>query len=296
MRLTTKIMTGLILSIFLISLLFIIGYSFTDRKNYRRKYPNNTIQIPQAERQTGINVASYRVIALETEQSGTENLYHYFFMDDANGLFIQPATTADAENTLFVPETLYDFISTQTTNDTLTIKINLDALSEKYGFMEAGNSKPVPGILYGASISGVNLYLHTSNVDVINHLNEMHTHISHMETDSIKIYAAGKIHIDSCIAHVIEPLVKPYYLKVTVKNSVAKELILDLDHLNDWDIDNCEIAARKITTSKRYNDITITGDERETIVWQPKNNDVELNLKFKGNAAQITYETQSISD
>ena len=295
MRLTTKIMTGLILSIFLLSLLSIIGFSFTDRKNYRRKYPNNSIQIPQAEHQTDINIAPYRVIALETEQTDIASHY-YLFKDNTNGLFIQPATNAAAENTLFVPETLYDYLSIQTNSDTLTIKIKLNELSEKYGFFKEENGKLKPSILYGVFISGVNLYLHTSNINVINTLNEMHTHISHIETDSIKIYAAGEIHIDSCKAHVIEPRVKPDYRKINVKNSVAQVLILDLDRVNNWNIDNCEIIARHITGSRRYNEIKIAGDERETIVWQPKNENAELHLKFKGNAAQITYETQPVSD
>ena len=292
MRLTTKIIAGIILSIFLLSLLFIIGYSFTDRKNYNLSFANHTINIPQEDK-TGIDIEPFRVLVFKVEQSDIDNRFYYNFTNEKNGLFIHPATTPDEENKLFIPEVLNDFISIQTSNDTLTIKIKFDEVREKYAKMnEALEKRQLPGVGYGIYVSGVNLYLHTSNINVINKLNDIQTQIINMKTDSVKIYSSGDINIDSCKAAVMEPNTNR---KLTVKNSEAKTIYMDLDRTRKWNIDGCVIEEQNVTGSGRH-DITFHRNETGKINWYPKNENAELNLKFKGNAAQITYETQPVND
>ena len=293
MRLTTKIIIGIIMSFFILSLLLIIGYSFTDRKNYRRSFPESAIKIPQ-ENKTCINLEKYKVIILEVELSDTERSYYCYFPNEENGLFISPATTGDEENKLFFPEALNDFIYTQINNDTLTVKIKIDEVRENFGIINGALEKrEISRFMYGYSISGFNLHLHTLNVNVINNT-DIETQIRNMKTDSIKIYSTGEITIDSCFANVIEPSSKR---KLTVTNSIAKSIYLDLDIVNDWNIDNdSDIDAYFFSGSKKSNNISLRSDYRGKIIWQPKNTDAEFNIKIKGNAAEINFETQSISD
>jgi hypothetical protein len=287
MRLTTKIILGIILSIFLLSLLHIIGYSFTDRKHYQRSLPDRTINIPQANK-IGINIEPYQVIMLELEQSDSERRYFYNYTSIENGLFIHPAATADEENKLFLPDALKGFFSTQTSSDTLIIKIKMDEVKEKYGMIDETNMIVVRGISYGISFSGFNLYLHTTSVNVVNKLNNLQTRISNMETENIKIYSSGEITVDSCKATIIEPNSNR---KVTVTNSISQALNLDLDRISNWDIENnCDIDVIYYTGSKRNHNISLRSDDRGKIVWQPKNDDAELLLRFKGDSARISYQ------
>ena len=292
MRLSTKIIIGIILSIFLLSLLHIISFSFTDRKHYQKIFLDRSIKIPQMDK-TGINIESYRVITVASKRSDNEGGFYIYFTNEENGLFIQPAASTDEENSLFIPKALYDCISTKSNNDTLTLTINLDEVRDKYGTIDEANAKSNHSLSSSIPVSGFNLYLHTSNINVINQLNGVQTLISNIVAESIKISSKGDVTIDSCKANVIEPYSKR---KLNVSNSFAKVLILDLDEINNWKIDNCDIEARNYTGGRPNHSITITGDESEKINWLPKNKEAELNLKFKGSAAKINFDTQSISE
>ena len=284
MRLTTKIITSIILSIFILSLLHIIAYSFTDRKNFKWPFTGHSIKLPQTDR-TGMNIKPYKVIVLESEES----IYSYYFANENEGLFIQPAPTSDEENKLFIPEVLNDFITTKTNNDTLTVKINFDELMEKYGTIDEALKKcQISDTRYGISVSGFNLYLHTSNVNVINTLNDLQTRISNIKAESIKIYSTGDVVIDSCKVNMIEPVLEPSYRKLTIENSSIKMLNLDLDRMGTWNISNCNIETSNFTGSRRYNNITLSQPEMfGRINWLPKNKDAELHITLKGDPAQI---------
>ena len=293
MRLTTKIITGIILSIFLLSLLHIIGYSFTDRKNYTAFFPNLKIILPQTDK-TGINIESYRVITLDSERSDTTNRYGYYYINKESVFFINPATNPSEENILFIPEVLNEFITTQISNDTLTIKIKLDEVREKYCDMEEvieDNRFFLQTHLIW--ISGFNFYLHTTNVNVINRLYGVQTKISNIATDSIQIYTSGEITIDSCKANFMEPNSNR---GITVANSVVKAINIDLDRVNNWTIEpNCDVDVYYFTGKSNHN-ISLHNDYHGKIVWQPKNKNAEFNVKIKGNAAQLNFETQSLSE
>jgi len=283
MRLTTKIITGIILSIFVLPLLLIIGYSFTDRRSYRsQSYTMHDIKLPPSE-QIGINIDKCRVIKFEEESK-----YHYHrAINGENGLFVLPVQSAKESNKLFIPETLNDYTSIQVNNDTLVVRIKIDEIGEKYGKKdESLEKRQRQGVGYRITLSGFNLYLRTSKVNIVNQLNDIQTHISNMETDSIKIYSLGEITIDACKAHVIEPDSKR---KITIRNSAAKTLNMDLDQVTDWRIENCDIKERNYSGSRRNHIMTFSEKETGTINWLPKNENAELTMKFKGDSAQIKY-------
>jgi hypothetical protein len=88
MRLTTKIISGFIMSIFFISLTFIIGFFFTDRKN--KKHSNlNVIDIPQ-DNITSIELGSFKTIVIE-EVDFESNNYYCGPSDNCN-IFFEPPT------------------------------------------------------------------------------------------------------------------------------------------------------------------------------------------------------------
>lgn len=274
MRLTTKIILGVILSIFLIAIIFIVGFSFSERKNYQRPYTTTT-KIPQ-DNLTGISVEPYRVILFEVENTDPDNKYPYGFAGDINGIFLNPITTPDEENKLFIPGALRDFISAQTLNDTLHIQLKITDLCEKY--------KEENKNIY--LFSGIRLQLNTSTVDYVNKESGINTFVSHIETNRIKINSSGGVHIDSCKAEVIDPVISSNYNRLTVTNCIAGKIYLDLDRGNHWNIENNNIEEQILTGSKTHG-ITHHKNESGKISWQPKNKEAKLNVTIQGDTTQI---------
>lgn len=278
MRPTSKIILGIILSIFILSLLFIIGFSFSERRNYRKIY-SDVISIPH-DSIIGINVASFRVIVLEEDRTGVvPGQLRYFSYTDQNGLTLNPKTSGE-ENNLFFPEALNGFVATKTNNDTLTIQIKVNELIKKYD----GEGSRVH-----LFFSGINLCLHTSNVNVINKVSGFLTKVSNIETDSIKIDSYGDILIESCKAMVIDPVMNQSHCQLTVKNSVAQTIHLDLDRIKNWNVEGCDVGVENLTGSGRHN-IIQHRSERVKINWFPKNKDAELNIKVPGDTTQIAFQ------
>ena len=279
MRLTTKIIIGIILSIFILSILTIIGFSFSDRKNYNTSH-NRSMIIPQKNK-IALTNEPFKVIVIETEEPDSENTYYYFFSNKENGLFINPATTVDDENKLFAPESFTGCISAHTNNDTLILKIKLDELRRKYGIIDEKDVKIRPHSRFYVTVTGLNLYWNMSNVDVINKLNGLQTRISNLETDSIKINSLGDVTIDYCKASVIEPVTKQ---QLTISNCTAQVLNFDLDRLNNWKTESCNIKVTNFTGSKNAN-LKYDNSVRGTLNWIPKNKDGEVTLTIKGETS-----------
>ena len=288
MKLTTKIIIGIILSIFVITLLHIIIYSFTDRKYNRMNVSNNYISIPDGNKPC-FDVKPYRVIIFSLDRTFDESQYYYMFNNDNCGLFINPAPEKEKENTLVVPETLNNFISTQIKWDTLIVKINFDELRKKYRIQdeEFENNKRTT-MRYGIVVSGLNLYLHSSNINIINNLDGLRTKIKNIETDSIKIYSMGHVTIDSCKAILINPVRGKDF---TLTNSSAKILNIDFDLIQGgWKEENNKINIKNYTGSRDNHEMNIKQDigcKDEVINWLPKNKDAKLNIRLNGDTAQL---------
>jgi len=272
MRLTTKIISGIILSIFFISLTFIIGFSFTDRKD--QKHSNsNVINLPQ-DNITSIELGSFKTIVIEEIQF--ESKKNYFGLSDNCNIFFDPPTENNNTDMLFIPAALKDFISIATTDDTLTIKLNLLELGKKYKNNEYSFQ----------AFSGINMYFKTSKLDIINFTKVIPVNIKNIETDSIKITSNGNIRIDSCKALFIDPKLTIDYRNLNVTNSEIKIISLDLDNIRNWNIENCTIEEEYITGSGKHH-ITQHRKESTTINWIPKNENAELNIKIPGETTKI---------
>jgi len=287
MRRTTKIILGIIGSIFIGSLLFIIGFSFSERRHDAYSNgPINEINIPQ-DKSIGIDIAPHRVVVLEEvnreagfeEETKSGKIYisvNYYY-SSKNSLTLSPIASGGGDKLIF-PEKLDGCIVATTHNDTLTVQVKVDELQKKF------KKKPEKELLF---FSGINLTVCTSNVNIINKISNFQTVVANIETDSIKIHADGNILIESCNAFDIDPGLDG---NLTVKNSMAKTINIDLDRRRSWKFEGCKIEYQNMTGSRKHN-VTIHKNESGIINWSPKNSKAELNLKFQGNATQIHYST-----
>ena len=275
MRLTTKIIGGIILSVFIISLTFIISLSFTDRKNFSR-LNFNVIELPQ-DNKIGIELPPFKTIVIE-EVIYDKPALNYSVSGNCN-IYFEPTTEAHNTDMLFVPEALKDFVSIHSSDNVLTIKLDISASIVKYKNNESS---------YNA-VSGVNLFFNISRIDIINKTNVLPVTINNIETDSMTIHSKGDINIVDCKALLIDPHLDVSYRKLSIKNSDVKRVNLDLDNIRNWNIENCNIEEQYITGSKKFY-ITQHKNEAGTINWIPKEKDAELNIKIQGEPAKITIQ------
>ena len=283
MRLTTKIVIGFILSIFILALGFIIGFSFTDRINYSRNYntedfnPNfERFNISQ-ENITLIEVKPYKTILLESEPD-INNEYKY----PQGTIFIKPANIPAEKNKLFIPEELSQFLNIISLNDTLTIRLKMKDLYEKYDAISQNKNS-----LF--SIYEFNLSVNTNTVDINNNLSEVDIDIRNIKTDKVKINTSGKLNIDSCQVDIIEPHIRDEHKKFRLKNSQVKELKIDLDYMtSNWMVSNCDIEVENLTGSDSHN-VELPKSEAKVMNWIPKNKDAKLSVTLRGDTARIVF-------
>ena len=269
MRLTTKITLGIILSIFVISLTFIISLSFIDGENRSNV---NVIELPQ-DNKTGIELSAFKTIIIDEGTFGLQENFSYNLISD-----FRPILEKNSPDMLYIPEVLKDYVSVNTLNDTLTIKLYLNDLSKKYKNKEYR-------IQY---ISGINLHFNVSEMDIINKMKNSSINIKNIETDSIKIDSYGNIFIDSCKAQLIKPIVKDRNKMVIIINCDAKRIYLDLDYVHNWNIEKCNIEEEYYTGSKKHG-IILHENPSGTKYWIPKNKDAKLEMTLQGSPTKINF-------
>ena len=270
MRLTTKIILGIILSVFIISLTFIIGFSFTDRKNQKQ---SNVIDLPQGNL-IGIELASFKTILIDEIQLES-NGYNYGLSDKCNIIFDSVPANPNPEM-LFIPGVLKEFIAVYTSDDTLMIKLNVPDLGEKFR-TDAYRFQV---------ISGINLHFNISKFDIVNKAQLLSIVMKNIETDSMKVASNSNIFIDSCKVLCIEPQFLNNYRSLKISNCDVKRINLDLDNMWNCNIESCNIEEEYITGSRTHS-ITQNKNEASTINWNPKEKDAELNIKIQGEPAKI---------
>ena len=273
MRPTSKIVIGIILLIFSVSLAFIIGFSFTNRKNYSRHSNSNNIELPQ-DNMTSIELGSFKTIVIDEIPYKPEK--SNFGIGTSGSVNFNSTPEKGKPDMLFIPESLKDFIVINTSDDTLKINLNMHELGHIHKFNDYDYCK----------ISGINMLFSVSKIDVINKLFNLSVNIENIETDSIRISSNGSVFIDSCKAQFIEPFLKARYQSLSITNCDVKRINLDCDHVRNWNIENSKIEEEHITGSGNHN-ITLHHNESGRIKWVPKNDKAELNIKIQGDTTEI---------
>ena len=271
MKLTTKIIFGIILSIFVISLIIIIGFSFTDRK--KSSYSN--IELPQ-DKITGVELTAFNTIVID--EISYESKGHKYYSIENSIVNIDRLPEKDNSDSLFLPESLKDYAIIKTSADTLKIILDINGLKDKYSDTKSN------------TISGINMRFCISKIDIINNLQDLSIIIKNIETDSINVCSQGKVFIDSCKMQFICPLIENYFRGgFYITNCDIKTVNLDLDILQDWNIEKCNIEEQNITGS-RIHYMTHLCNEPTNINWIPKTNEAELYIRIPGDTIQVSIQ------
>jgi hypothetical protein len=276
MKLTTKIVLGIILSFFLLSLLVIIGVLFIDADKYTW-FPDIEKMTISQDRMTAIDVAPYQTIWIGEVLKEERNLF------PEGTIRLIPAVADEEKNKLFFPEELLPYIEIVSENDTLVIRLKTDELYEPY--ITVPKRKAMAYTLYG-----VNFLIHTNTVDVICNIDRMNIEVWNIKTNHIKINASGRITIDSCQADRIEPHGKANRKRFSLTNSQVKELNIDLDKIEYWHVENCDIEVKNLTGSGNHS-VRLPKSEAKLMNWIPKSTEARLTVTLYGDTAIVVFPT-----
>ncbi|NDV45902.1 hypothetical protein D0T49_02425 [Paludibacter sp. 221] len=275
MRLTTKIVLSIILAIFILSIGFIIGFSFTDRKDYKNTYSDNQINIPQIKI-TEVEVQPFKTILIEKEPETK-----HFNMYIGGTVHLHPVTDASTPNTISLPEEVLQYSDIKSLGDTLRIMIKVKDVYSNY------NTDSSERTFY--SVSGLNFHIPTSsNIDVVCRMNEIATEIKDIKTNNVKISTNGKVLIDSCNINILSPMMNGGRQGFIVKNSKVNELNIDLDYTKTWNVENSEITTLNLTGSNK-NEIQLRKSEIKRANWKPKNKEARLQVTLFGDSATVVF-------
>lgn len=277
MRLTTKIVIGIILLIFILSISFIVIFSFTDRRNYNTYYDSG-VSISK-EKMIVKEVKPYKTIKLDV--SPEEQRY----MRLIGELRIEPITNESERNKISIPEELSEFTEIDSSGDTLIIRISsYERIYEKFLY-EKKKSEMIIRVL-----SGVTILAHTDVVDVLNNSGGINVNVSNIETDSIKINTRSEINIQNCKSNFVEPLMNNGYEMLRIRNSQIRELNINLDIIWNWEVLDCDVERENLIGSGHHSTRMIKSKDRNVnVYWLPKNKDARLQVTFEGDTAQVTF-------
>jgi hypothetical protein len=277
MKLTTKIVTGIIISIFLLSIGVIIGISFIDIEKYRQSYTGVSLPRISQENIITVEVEPYQTIMVDKELMNDKRDFNPF-----GTILIKPINEGE-KNKLFLPEELLRFTDITSSNDTLIIRLKMDELYEQH----YPNKETKSGILY--ALDGANFFIHSNTVDVICNMYGIELDIRNMETDRIKINTYDDVTIDSCHTNLIKPTMSKGG-RFLLKNSQVKELNIDLDQIGyGWQIENCDIEVENLTGSgKHRTDLAMS--EAKSMNWLPKSKDAQLTVTLHGDTAKVIFQ------
>ena len=270
MRLTTKIILGVIISVFLLSFSAIIYISFQSEGDSN----DNILSISQ-ENITSVDIEPYKTILIDEEIK--EERRNFF---PAGMLYVKPVINEEEMNKLFLPEELLRYTDITSSNDTLIIRLKIDELYKKY--------ITAPNRIGMYMLHGVNFFIHPHTVDVICNIGGIKVDIRNIKTDIIHTNTNGGITIDSCQVNLIEPNMNKRG-RLLLTNSQVKELNIDLDNVgNTWQIVNCDIEVENLTGGGQHR-VTLPKSEAKIMNWLPKNKSAQLTVTLQGDTARVVF-------
>lgn len=262
MRLTTKIVLGGILAIFIGAIIFIVALSFTDRKSFE----DSSWELDQKNIES-IDVGPYQTVKFAmANQEETISV-----MPEGTISFRHPASE-DRKGKLFMPNELKKYTTVKVVKDTLFVSIDWQKLKSHFGEGKISN------------IRIVNYTIYSDNVDLDNWIPTMKTEINGLHAHNIRVNSIGYVRVESCTADKLESVRGNFILK----NSKLKQLSLDLDEIYNWQIENCQIDEENLSGSKTHY-IKTPRSETKALNWHPKNKDARLNIELLADSARLEF-------
>jgi len=267
MKLTTKITLGIILGCFALSLLFIIGFSFSDLKEVSPKERNNLV-IPDDRGTVERACGQFKEVVFEADKDGVKHSIESF-----NRLTI----VADEQGTgaLTMPAPISDFVVTETVGETLHIRLKTAEMVKRLGHPE----------IKTARISGIDIRLKVQNLHIVNKLYNVSMLINGITTDTIVVYSSADVVFNNCKADVFE---QSEARNLKVHNCALGVWNIDLDRVSSWSVSDSSIGEENLYGSGKHH-VSQHKSEAKTVRWFPKSEDAGLTVQLYGDTAVVRF-------
>ncbi|SBV97940.1 hypothetical protein [uncultured Dysgonomonas sp.] len=276
MRLTTKIVLGIIAAVFLSA----IGYICYLSLSYDGEKKTGLIL---KEETAGIDISGQKVIEIYADtipmKDGRGNKDRYYVIFDGH-INIQPVTNEGEKGKLEIPEQLKEYLEISTLHDKTILRVKTaELLADHYK-----NEIPYP-----AAIRGLNITVYADScVDIRSRVDGLRANVQGLKAGSINIdILRGDLNIENCEADIITPIIRDWGSFV-MKNSKTKVFNADLDYLQNWRIEQCDIDTENLTGSGNHN-IILPASECRVMNWNPKNEKASLNVSLGSDTARVVF-------
>lgn len=273
MRLTTKIVLGIIAVVFLSAISFICYLSL--------RYDTGQIELILDDKIASIEIPGQNAIEIYADTiptKGNERGINHTIFD---GLInIQPAVKEEDKGKLYIPEQLMKYLEVSTLQNRTILHVKTrELLADHYK-----NEIPDPAVIKGFNVT---IYA-DSCINLKSSLNGLRTNVQNLKAQSINIdIMRGDMNIENCEAETITPIVRDWGHFV-MKNSKTKVFNADLDYLQTWTIEQCVIDTENLTGSGRHN-IDLPATECKEMNWIPKNKEASLNISLGSDTARVVF-------
>lgn len=268
MRKTTKILIGVISSLLLLSMIYIVRQSFVGPVKRQGVMFSKSLDSMTL---TG----TYKTIKL-VNIVGKKSP---FILGDLN---IIPATSSNKAGSFYLSKELTAFVHQHVVGDTLVLEFAYDKMSSNK-VCRAHNS----GQLDGAQL---NLYLDPNAlISVCNEIDGMAIHLKKAVYKQVNVNICSKLNVDSCQIESLSVAAKSSLSDVTISHSKVKYLSANLDHIYQWSMPKSVIEELNVTCSSS-SDLSFSKAQCKKLNWKSKGKDARLNLTLSSEESSVNLE------
>lgn len=278
MKCTTKIVLGIIVAIFTLSIIFIIyaaiWYNGDERNYFPEYYGTLSYQIPQGD-VTTYDLDSFQVLRFETVSGDG-----YSGRMLKGELIVRSQISETDKNQLVVPSAISRYINMEAVGDILKIRVDREAILELYKDSIDKKYESLTGL-------DMSLYLSDRNVKIMNTIPYINVFVDSLNADMVDMLVeSGKIKVKSSkITHLRTQAHR--YGSFLLQQSEIDTLTLDLDNINGWTITDSRIEVENLTGSG-YHNVQQSKRESKVFNWIPKNKDAKLNMSVS-DTLQVVF-------
>lgn len=270
MRRTTIILLGFLSSLLVLSVIFILYVWQLEPKD-------GLVGMGSGNRFSGklesINLSTHQVLKLVDNSDNRGE----FFVGQLNVL---PCTNETEKGKFYFPKELASLITSRMKGDTLIIQFDLKKkAAEALRVNRRSHLNPAIFYLYTDSVSALSLRNESGGLWVTLKgvtLPEatIYTYHSAASVDSCRI---GKLNVAGAESS-----------SIALLGSKIHTFNLDLDRLENWSINNCEINEENLTGEGNHN-ISLPKSECRKMTWVGKKKGATLNVSLEADKASITF-------
>ncbi|WP_029906818.1 hypothetical protein [Prevotella sp. 10(H)] len=276
MRLTTKIVLGIIIAVFVIAISYICYTSLNYDENMKRGFS-------LGEEMVEMDVLAQGAVEIRSEIFSEEyrkkhDMSDFYKCCDGN-IEIKQSNDKAQIGKIFVPKKLKEYVSYSTENKKLIIDVKIQSLIDDLQESEEKESY----------INDMNFIVYVDSlVNVSSNITGIRASAKDLDAREINLDVTGAdLEIINCTADIVRPLIRNWG-RFTMKDSKTAALDIDLDHLHNWTIDKCDIDTENLTGSRDYY-INLPKSECKVMNWNPKNENASVRVTLGSDTAKIMF-------